>query len=74
MIWIAQILVAREATRMGTLATVKARGMLFTRVVAWVARLRFRLPPSNTISPSSCILSNRLVWSEECGRVTSSTC
>ena len=61
MIWIAQILVARVAVKRGMLATVKARGMLFTRVVAWVARLRFRLPPSNTISTSKCMLSNRLV-------------
>ena len=62
MIWIAQILVARVASRMGTLATVKAMGMLLTRLVDWVAKLRFRLLPNNTIFPSDCFLFNRLVW------------
>ena len=65
MIWIAQIFVARVANKMGMLATVKARVVLLTKVVDWIAKLRFRLPPNTTIFPSKCILFQRLVWSGE---------
>ena len=57
MIWIAQILLAKVASKMGILATVKARVVLLTEVVDSVVRLRLRLSPkNNTISPSDCIL------------------
>ena len=63
MIWIAQILVARVANKMGMFAMVKARGMLLTKVVDWIAKLRFRLPPNTTISPADCILFQTRGWS-----------
>ena len=65
MVWIAQILVAKVASRMGMLAMVKTRVVLLTKVVDWVVRLRLKLSPNNnTISPSDCILFHRLVWVE----------
>ena len=61
MMKIAQMLAARVATRMGRLAMVNGRGMLFTMIAFSLTSPRLKFPPTDTNSPSSSMLLRRLL-------------